>query len=74
MFINSQSKPPWYKYTTRLDVLYVSSIVAIIKYMKFIQSPFLLSATPPYIGQCLHNGSALYRCAVHIMPSCYKMY
>jgi hypothetical protein len=47
---------------------------AIIRYTELLQSPFLLSALPPYTGQCLHNGSALYRYVVYVMPLCYKMH
>jgi hypothetical protein len=48
---------------------------AIIK-SKLLQSPFLLSAIPPYTGQCLYTGSASYRYeyVVYVMPLCYKMY
>lgn len=35
-------------------------IVAIIKYIEPLQSLFLLSAIPPYSGQCLHTGIAMY--------------
>jgi hypothetical protein len=53
---------------------HVSVYVAIIGYTEPLQSPFLLSAMPPYTGQCLHTGSVLYRCTVFVMPLYYEIY
>jgi hypothetical protein len=49
------------------------SVLAILRYIDPLQSPFLLSAMPPYIGQCLRVGSALPRHVVYVMPLCYEM-
>jgi hypothetical protein len=49
-------------------------IAAIMKYTDLLQSPFFLSAIPPYTGQCLRIGSALYKYVVYVMSLCYKMY
>jgi hypothetical protein len=35
--------------------------MAIVRYIEPLESPFILSSVPPYIGQCLHTGSAFYR-------------
>jgi hypothetical protein len=56
MFVIIQSKQVWYKHTMRLPVLHVSAFCGHHQ----VQSPFLLSAVPPYTGQCLHIGKALY--------------
>jgi hypothetical protein len=42
-------------------------IVAIIRYIEPLQSPFLLSGIRPYSGQCLHNGSVFYRYVVYLI-------
>jgi hypothetical protein len=49
-------------------------IAANIRYTGLLQSSFLLSAVPPYIGQCLYIESALYSNIVCIMPLYYGMY
>jgi hypothetical protein len=49
-------------------------IVAIIRYTKLLESPFLLSPIPNYTGPCLHTGSAFYRYVVYVMPLRYKVY
>jgi hypothetical protein len=49
-------------------------IAVIIRYTELLQSPFFLCAVPPYTGQCLHIGSALYRYVAYVIPLCYKMY
>lgn len=45
----------WYIHTM------LEPIVAIIRYTKLLQSPFLLFTLYPYTGQCLHIGGVLYR-------------
>jgi hypothetical protein len=49
-------------------------IVAIIRYTELLQSPFLLSTIPAYIGPCLHIGSAFYRYIVYLMPLRYSVF
>jgi hypothetical protein len=45
-------------------------ILAIIWLTEHLQSPFLLSAVPPYTGPCLHIESVLYRYIVYVVPLC----
>jgi hypothetical protein len=40
----------------------------------YFQLPFLLSAVHPYISQCLHTGSFLYRYSVYVLPLPYEIY
>jgi hypothetical protein len=42
-------------------------IAAIIRYIELLQSPFLLSAIPPYTGQRSRIGSALRRYVVYVI-------
>jgi hypothetical protein len=47
---------------------------AIIRSTELSQSPFCLSAEPPYSDQSLHISSALYRYVVDAMLLCCKIY
>jgi hypothetical protein len=48
-------------------------IAATVRYAEPLQLPFLLSAVPPYTGQCLHIGRALFGYIVYVMSLCYEM-
>jgi hypothetical protein len=71
MYIIVQWAQSWYKHTMRLHVLHVSAYCG---HHKPLQSPFFPHVIPPYIGQCLHIGSAFYKYVVYVIPLCYKMY
>jgi hypothetical protein len=49
-------------------------IAAIIRQTELLESPFFISAIPPYNGQCLYIGSALYMYVVYVIPLCYNTY
>jgi hypothetical protein len=63
-----------------IDTLYVMHCyymfrpnVAFIRYIQFFYiHPLLVSAIPPYTGQCLHIGSALFGYIAFVLPPAIK--
>jgi hypothetical protein len=63
--------------TPRVSLFYVFRHIAAIvryEYIELSESLHNPSAIPPYTGQCLHIGSALYKYFVSVIPLCYKIY